>query len=72
MYMRTSYKIHKCLKKITYIGEYWDDVLIFKYTVFASYRGGNIVEFMQNNSCLRNPNYDGIDEYHRRTFILDF
>lgn len=68
--MNITYKIHKCLDHITYVGEYWDDILIYKYTVFSSYRGGNIEEFMQN-PCLRNPNFCGIDEYHRRTFVLD-
>lgn len=67
IYKITCVRSHK-----TYINEYWDDLLIFKYIVNAVYRGGDIEEFMNNNSFFRNPNFDGIDEYHRRTFILDF
>lgn len=70
--MKTTYKIHKVTNKVTYIGEYWDDILIFKYIVYAVYHGGDVVHFMNENHLLRNPNFCGIDEFHRRTFILDF
>lgn len=70
--MKTTFKILKVTNKVTYIGEYWDDILIFKYTVYAVYNGGDVVHFMNENHLLRNPNFNGIDEFHRRTFILDF
>lgn len=70
--MKTTYKIHKVTDKVTYIGEYWDDILIFRFIVYAVYHGGDVVRFMNENHLLRNPNFSGIDEFHRRTFILDF
>lgn len=58
-------------RRMTYIHEYWDDILVFKWRVPVIYQGGDIVEFMEKNQSTRIPNFDGIDEYHRRTFILD-
>lgn len=69
--MKTNYKILKTTSKVTYIGEYWDDILVFKYTVYAVYHGGNIVRFMNENHLMRIPHFNGINEFQRRTFILD-
>lgn len=69
--MKTTYKIYKVTSKITYVGEYWDDILIFKFKVFAVYNGGDVEKFMVENTFIRNPNFCGIDEFHRRFFTLD-
>lgn len=69
--VNTTYKIKSSSNKITYIHEFWDDILIFTYTVYAEYKGGNIEEFMRENPMTRIPDFDGIREFHRRTFILE-
>lgn len=69
--MKTSYRIHKITNKMTIVHEYWDDILIFKYNVYSPYHGGNIEEFINSNYVTRNPNFDGLNEFHRRSFILD-
>lgn len=70
--MKTTYKIFKVTNKVTYIGEYWDDILVFKHTVYAVYHGGDVVRFMNENHLTRSPQFRGLDEFYRRTFIIDF
>lgn len=70
--MKTTYRIVRVTSKVTFIHEYWDDILIYKYKVFAVYHGGDVVRFLKENTVIRNPDFCGIDEFHRRTFILDF
>ena len=71
--MKTNvvYKISCSRSNATYIKEFWDDIHIYTWRVNKPYYGGNIVDFLQKNSSYRQVHYDGIDEYHRRTFILD-
>lgn len=69
--MKTTYKILSVDKKITTIYEYWDDLLIYKYTVFEVYNGGDIEQFIKENDILRAVIWPGLNEFHRRTMILD-
>ena len=70
--MKTTYKVVTVESKYTVIYEYWDDLLIYKYTVFDSYRGGNIEQFIRDSDLCRTVIWDGLNEYQRRTNILDF
>lgn len=72
--MKTSviYKIGAIKGNSTIVYEFWDDILVYKWRVHKMYRGGDILDFMTVNNATRIPNFDGIDEYHKRTFILDF
>lgn len=67
----TSYKISNVTSKYTYVREYWDDIHVFTWRVSSCYHGGSIEDFLVQNNSVRNPIFDGIDEFHRRTFILD-
>lgn len=69
--MKTSYNIVSVYPKYTIIYEYWDDLLIYKYTVFNSYKGGDIEHFIINNDLCRTVIWEGLNEFHRRTMILD-
>lgn len=71
MKTNVTYKIGSIQGNSTIVYELWDNILVFKWRVNKIYRGGCIVDFMQENSAMRIPKFDGIDEYHRRTFILD-
>lgn len=71
MKTNVTYKISSIHGFATYVHEYWDDLLIYKWRVSAIYHGGNILEFLENNDAFRMPNFEGLEEYHRRTFILD-
>lgn len=71
MNTKVSYRISSILPCATYVHEYWDDILIYKWRVAAIYRGGDILEFLERNDTFRMPNFEGLNEYHRRTFILD-
>ena len=72
MKTKVTYRISSIRDCATYVYELWDGILVYKWRVSAIYRGGDIIEFMQKNDAFRMPNFDGIDEYHRRMFILDF
>lgn len=72
MKTQVTYKISKVCGKYTYIHEYWDEILVFEWKVYKIYRGGDILDFMNKNNASRIPNFDGIDEYHRQTFIFNF
>lgn len=72
MKTKVTFRISSTHRGTTYIYEYWDDILVFKWRVADIYHGGDILEFMEKNQATRIPNFDGLDEYHRRTFILDF
>lgn len=72
MKTNVTYKISSTRSNATYINEYWDNILVYKWRVAKPYYGGDIFEFLQKNDAYRIVNYDGIDEYHRRVFILDF
>lgn len=69
--MKTTYKIHQVTNKTTVVHEYWDDLLIFTYIVYDVYRGGNIEEFLNENYVTRQPDFENLNEFHRRTFILE-
>ena len=69
--MKTSYKIISVEPKYTVIYEYWDDLHIYKYTVFNSYLGGNIEQFIKDNDLCRTVIWEGLNEFNRRTMILD-
>lgn len=69
--MKISYKLIYSNEKHTVIYEYWDDIHIYKYTVFRQYLGGDIKKFIEKNDIVRCVTWDGLDEFHRRTMILD-
>lgn len=69
--MKTTFKIKSFTNKSTIVQEYWDDLLIFTYTVYDVYRGGNIELFLRENYVTRQPDFDNLSEFHRRTFILE-
>lgn len=69
--MQTSYKIILVEPIHTVIFEYWDDLLIYKYTIFESYKGGNIEQFIRDNDLCRTVIWEGLNEFHRRNLILD-
>lgn len=69
--MKTTYKIISVQEKVTTIYEYWDDILIYKYTVFEVYKGGDIEHFIKENDILRAVIWEGLEEFHKRTMILD-
>ena len=71
MKTNVSYKISCSLSNATYIKEFWDDIHIYTWRVNKPYYGGNIFDFLHSNSAYRQVHFDGIYEYHRRTFILD-
>lgn len=71
MKTKVTYRINSSRGCTTYVHEYWDDVLVYKWRVSAIYRGGDILDFLERNAAFRIPEFDGIDEYHRRIFILD-
>lgn len=64
-----TYKISRC-GRLTYVREFWDDIHVYTWRVHKPYYGGDIAEFLQKNSAYRQVHFDGVDEYHRRTFIL--
>jgi hypothetical protein len=70
--MKTTYKVVSVESKYTVIHEYWDDLLIYKYTVFDSYKGGNIVQFIRDNDLCRTVNFDGLNEFIRCSAMLEF
>lgn len=72
MNTKVTYRINSIQPCSTYVHEYWDNLLVFKWRVSAIYRGGDIQEFMEKNDAFRMPNFDGIEEFHRRNFICDF
>ena len=72
MKTNVTYKISSIRSNATYINEYWDDILVYKWRVAKPYYGGNIREFLEVHAAFKLVNYDGLDEYHRRTFILNF
>lgn len=68
----THYRIIDIYKGKTIISEYWDDLEIFTYCVFAQYHGGSIQGFLEENKVLRTPNWEQLEEFNRRHDILDF
>ena len=72
MKTNVTYKISQYRNNATYIKEFWDDIHVYTWRVNKSYHGGDIVEFLQRYSAYRQVQFDGIYEYCRRTFILDF
>lgn len=74
MKTNVSYKISRCScssGNATYIKEFWDDIHVYTWRVNKPYYGGDIVDFLHQNSAYKHVHFDGIDEYHRRIFILD-
>lgn len=69
--MKTSYKIGSVEPKYTVVYEYWDDLLIYKYTIFDSYQGGNIEQFIRDSDLCRTVIWEGLNEFNLRTMILD-
>lgn len=68
----TTYKVIKVESKYTIVHEYWDDLLIYKYTIFDSYKGGNILQFIRESDLCRIVNWDGLNEFIRRSAMLEF
>lgn len=66
-----TYKISQVRGNATYIKEFWDDIHVYTWRVNRPYYGGNIVDFLQCHSAYKQVQFDGLVEYHRRTFILD-
>lgn len=69
--MKTTYKITQVNIINTFVDEYWDDLNIYSYIVKEPYCGGNIEEFIRDNDIVRKVHFDNLNEFHKRTMILD-
>lgn len=69
--MEIIYKVFKKYYCHTLVCEYWDDMLIYTYDVCSRYNGGDLKEFINNHNYYRHIHWDNLNEFHRRTMILD-
>ena len=70
--METTYKVFKKYYCHTLVCEYWGDLLIKTYDVCSRYNGGDLEEFISTHNYYCNVHFDNLNEFHRRTMILDY
>lgn len=66
----TTYKVIRS-GFYTYIQEFWDDLHIYTWKIKKPYYGGDLRLFLEENSAYRTVHFDNLNEFHRRSFILN-